>query len=69
MNTKLKPCPFCGGHAVLYRYGWNVTTIECANYNNDYHRVYMTGDSEADVIAAWNRRAGDEPCDSNQDGR
>ena len=54
----LLPCPFCGGKAVVWRWGYNHTVIECVNYNVDTHRVYMQGDSEAEVIKAWNRRAG-----------
>lgn len=62
---KIKPCPFCGGKAVLWRHGLNALSIECVNYNNDFHRVYMMGTNEARLVAAWNRRAGDESGNSD----
>lgn len=66
---EIKPCPFCGGEAVVWRFGYRHVVIECANYNVDSHRVYMQGEDEDEVIASWNRRAGDEPRNSDKDGR
>ena len=55
-DINLKPCPFCGGKAVVWRWGYRHIVIECANYNVDTHRVYMQGDVESETIRAWNRR-------------
>ena len=56
--AELKPCPFCGGDAVIFatQYG---THIECKNYDPDSHRVQITGTTRQDAIEAWNRRATD----------
>ena len=60
MREVLKTCPFCGGEAEVMN--------GCACYEPDDYwirckkceaetRIY---DSEAEAIAAWNRRANDE---------
>lgn len=55
----LKSCPFCGAKAVLWKWGMGAhTVIECANYDVDIHRVSVQGDTEAEAVEAWNRRAG-----------
>lgn len=55
----LLPCPFCGGQAELWRAhnskpAWIACMGRCV--------VLVTRDyqSDAEAIAAWNRRAGDE---------
>lgn len=52
-EIKLKPCPFCGGEAELFRdyMGWYV--IECtACGNGTLHFAKSDG-----AVNAWNRRA------------
>jgi len=60
MTEKLKPCPFCGGEAVLlepnesstfYRVGCNCAHCIGAN------AVWHAHTSEAEAIEAWNARA------------
>ena len=56
--TDLKPCPFCGGEAMVKEaiaYAESVYTVgcgdsECMGYEGPWRR------SKEDVIAAWNRR-------------
>lgn len=60
-TPSLKPCPFCGAPAHLWKWGMGAhTVIECTNYDVDIHRVSMQGDTEAEVVEAWNRRASNE---------
>lgn len=44
----LKPCPFCGGEAVLYEHYW----CRCKNCGASTE-LFKT---EQDAIVAWNRR-------------
>ena len=68
----LKPCPFCGGHAMLchiiepriYRpnryHPYCVICVACDlffGYDEDYGGMF---DTEAEAIKAWNRRTSDE---------
>lgn len=68
--TKLKPCPFCGGEAIMQKdrrwpdgYDDGVTTYEvictntnCVIYRAD-NRYFLT---KQDAINAWNRRVEDK---------
>ena len=56
--NELKPCPFCGGEAFVWRTSHR-TWIECENYNVDTHRVAFSSTCEKEVIEAWNRRTYD----------
>lgn len=57
----LKSCPFCGAKAIMWKWGMGAhTVIECANYDVDIHRVSVQGDTEAEAVEAWNRRADNE---------
>ena len=64
--SELKPCPFCGGEAVLEPYksrkGYEAS-IQC-NGGCILHMVTITYDTEEEAIeavtTAWNRRATDE---------
>lgn len=52
MSDKLKPCPFCGGRAVLSGcedWQWTVNCIECDSMIGDY-------ETEREAIENWNLR-------------
>ena len=56
-ETKLKPCPFCGGKPVIYksisdRKAW-VMCSECGATSS-------SGFREKTAIRAWNRRTNDD---------
>ena len=69
-KVKLRECPFCGGNPQIARrdvepqgdpwYGSKMERIvECSDcgctlFNQQFHEGFYT---EADAIAAWNRRA------------
>lgn len=60
-TSSLKPCPFCGAKAIMWKWGMGAhTVIERANYDVDIHRVSVQGDTEAEAVEAWNRRADNE---------
>lgn len=50
-NEYLKPCPFCGGEAVVHTFGtgYIVECLECAVCT-------VCENTKAEAIAAWNRR-------------
>ena len=52
MTEKLKLCPFCGGHAVMYKegYGYLVACNVCGNRTILYNDV-------KNAVKVWNRRA------------
>ena len=57
-DVKLRPCPFCGGRAVLtedrYAYGGAPFKVECQNCGanrTDYER--------GEAVGGWNRRPWD----------
>lgn len=60
-DTKLKPCPFCGGEAKIKhtRY-WNSDTsfVECSNCFARSDEVEKSFSIASDVVAIerWNRR-------------
>ena len=59
MSEKLKPCPFCGGEAALWRfYDLHVTNhyIGCTTCGAQTRGT----DSDDLCIEVWNRRANDE---------
>jgi hypothetical protein len=79
MSNELKPCPFCGGEAVIDHYQWRDNSelpvphdtwqIGCAKEaTKDYCCIgrlcHIRGyNTEGEAIAAWNRRANDEQTD------
>lgn len=58
-KDELKPCPFCGGRAILRRDS-SGCYVKC---NNGMCKVMSTTwyyDKEDEAITAWNRRANDD---------
>ena len=54
-NATLKPCPFCGGEAVVQK-SWERVLIEC-DCNAKYgHGAYVVERTEAEAVEAWNTR-------------
>lgn len=54
---KLKPCPFCGGYAMVQTNCYNQNYIRC----DKCKCVFWAGLTDKEyVIEAWNRRAKDE---------
>ena len=55
--SELKPCPFCGGEAMLFapRHHGAPREVMC-----DCGARGALSYSKAEAIAAWNRRANDE---------
>ena len=65
MTPDLKPCPFCGGPAILrppppVQGGivWG-GYVGCASLAGCFmpHRLFDPKDGHAEAVAAWNRRA------------
>jgi Lar family restriction alleviation protein len=58
--TKLKPCPFCGGEAIIEQdeYWYLEWAVSCCNEDCVCYigRSYRT---KEETIAAWNRRDGE----------
>ena len=56
MMPELKPCPFCGGKAVLYG-DVHSAFIEC-DYCGVFNGKHISaiGEAETDAIKAWNQR-------------
>jgi hypothetical protein len=58
MSETLAPCPFCGGEAKIVR-RTGAFGVRCTEYGEIEHFVQSYGGTEADAVAAWNRRAPD----------
>lgn len=62
----LKPCPFCGGKAHVWRTNYHVF-IECenwcANEKNGLHMIQISADTMQEAVKIWNERKeiGTEP--------
>ncbi len=63
METKLKPCPFCGRKAELVRMEYGSGSvyfgITCENWRCAVASVVPNFSYEEEAIEAWNRRAED----------
>ena len=55
---ELRPCPFCGAPAFVWRTSWD-TYIECSKYHADHHRVMVCAPNDKMAAELWNRRADD----------
>lgn len=58
---ELKPCPFCGGQANMWKWNGGVR-IDCSRWrasNENTHFVGIGARTEEEAIKAWNRRASD----------
>lgn len=63
MTEKMKPCPFCGSPAELYPDGEQEGHfVMCSGAGAPCHLQAFAHTTEADAVAAWNRRA----CQSHQ---
>lgn len=65
MNKELKPCPFCGGEAVVHvSDGVRVVCRNCVATSkclvDGYSQGRPNGTAINSVIKAWNRRVADE---------
>ncbi len=56
MTDELKPCPFCGGEALIDGDLLGASWVICRECGASGAQE----DSDAEAIAAWNRRAGQE---------
>ena len=54
-TDSLLPCPFCGGEGLVHRVSGSgrLSRVSCKNCDASPHGQF----SEAEAIAAWNRRA------------
>lgn len=64
MSEELKPCPFCGGKAVVHvNDGVRVMCTECGAKTkglvDGYSQGRPMGSAINSVVKAWNRRAND----------
>ena len=61
-QTKLKPCPFCGGDATARKgsYGFFARCTSCPadlGYGSNYYDDWGDFETLEEAIAAWNTRA------------
>lgn len=61
MRNELKPCPFCGGEAIIHKRAYDNRgglphdfTVYCDKCHASVRHYYPT---EKEAIEAWNRRA------------
>lgn len=51
--SELKPCPFCGASAKLWR--WNGgTRIDCSEWDSKKHLVGVYGKTDEEAVENWN---------------
>lgn len=72
MTYELKPCPFCGGVAVLRTYTYTMVKAECTRCGAETKAVYVDGNLESfctAIVSAcelWNMRSEKAPQDANK---
>ena len=56
-EEKLKPCPFCGGEALMWRWNGGVR-IDCGNWTltTPEHIVGVGAKTAEEAIKLWNKR-------------
>ena len=62
MSEKLKPCPFCGAKAFMWKTNRH-TYIQCDRFtasDTAGHLVQVSERTEKDTIEAWNMRKHEE---------
>ena len=62
--AELKPCPFCGGEAEVNEDrldGYTIFIVSCENSKCPVivETMHRAGNTKAQAIEAWNRRAGE----------
>ena len=62
-EPKLKPCPFCGGDAIIYYPAHNTVAVLCSRWKCG--AMISIGDARRidEVAERWNRRQSDEGAD------
>lgn len=63
-EMKLKPCPFCGGNAILNSLGFS-HSVYCKDCGANMHGVM---DDEKDIVEVWNTRTHETQTTVNQYG-
>ena len=64
MKYELKPCPFCGAEARMWKWSGGVR-VDCSLWSDnfaDVHYVGVSGRTEEEAAEKWNERRG--TCDS-----
>ena len=54
--TKLKPCPFCGGNAIVRNTGYDSFYVRCENDKCAVVSVTCNRNTSEEAIEAWNTR-------------
>ena len=62
IDVKLKPCPFCGSSARVWRTTYH-TFIECGKYHPLNHCVQIAANPDEEAFDLWNRRVENEQAD------
>jgi len=67
LRSALEPCPFCGGRGITHRGGltskWAVSCVNC----DCKPRLCGFDNTEAEAIAAWNRRSLSQPLPAERE--
>lgn len=59
METKLAPCPFCGGEVILDYYGsgnWHFNCVVCPTTISIFTGINEEEPEESKAIEIWNKR-------------